>query len=261
MDQIQELEKQLEQLRKQKRLENCIENLNRWKNDFIGKYYCTHTLSRDTLSRKNQNSTFICHAAKVKDVILSYNGVDEVTDANQLSYEDPSVCVLYEEIEITIKQDGQSTIRISNTYAKAHYARLYRHFITEEQYNKLKNIVNNSITDVLTSKLSEANGCDLPIDAERSSKSDVLSKYGHEMIDLTPEEVYQLSWHPFVYGDQIINNEISLQMILDELKKETNLDLHDVDFFVYGERVKRTGYHGKVANVYLSVINKMNKSI
>lgn len=189
MNQIQELEKQLEQLRKQKRLENCIENLNRWKNDFIGKYYCTHT------------------------------------------------------------------------YAKAHHARLYRHFITEEQYNKLKNIVNNSITDILTFKLSDANGCDLPIDTYRSSKSDVLSKYGHEMIDLTPEEVYQLSWHPFVYGDQIINNEISLQMILDEFKKETNVDSHDVDFFVYGERVKRTGYHGKVANVYLSVINKMGKSI
>ena len=258
MNQIQELEKQLEQLRKQKRFENCVENLNRWKNGFIGKYYCTHTLSRDTLSSKNRNSRFICQAAKVKDVILSYNGVDEVTDANKLSYDDPSVCVLYEQIEIRIEQDGQSTINISNTYAKAHQARLYRHFITEEQYNKLKNIVNNSITDILTCKLSDANSCDLPIDVYRSSKSDVLSKYGHKMIDLTPEEVYHLSWHPFVYGDKIISNEMSLQMILDEFKKETNLDSHDIDFFIYGERVKRTGYHSKVANVYLSVINKMN---
>lgn len=261
MDKIQELEKQLEQLRKQKRFENCIENLNRWKNDLIGKYYCTHTLSRSIFSRKNQNSTFICQAAKVKDVILSYNGVDVVTDVNKLFNNDPSVFVLYEEIEITITQDGQSTVRISNTYAQAHQARFYRHFITEEQYNKLKNIVNNSITDILTSKLSDANGCDLPIDTNRSSKSDVLSKYEYEMIDLTPEEVFYLSWHPFVYGDQIINNEMSLQMILDELKIETNLDSHDVDFFMYGERVKRSGYHGKVVNVYLSVISKMNKSI
>lgn len=219
MSTANELRLQLEEKEKEERISYLNNKLQEAEKIWVGKCYATHTLSRNY---KNINASI----SKIIGVSLNlWNYRDRSKKLEEFSVKELNSARLEfqeEAISIFLNDDphtiNKCSVSIGSYYVDSNNFRPYRYEISADEYEIIKNNLNTKshlFGEKLREQLPKWNLFICNGDASKDSNTEeYLEKIGLELVALPKEEmVFNLRWHPFLYGDKIIKTKESIKLI------------------------------------------------
>lgn len=206
MSKVQELEKQLEEARKEETAKIAYAKLSEAKKE-IGKAYSTHTFQR--LPKPNSQ----CHLIKVKDVFINSNGVVKYTcESLQINFGDP----------YTGKRNSINISHMVNREfdtPRPHWIGNFSHEIPSETFDRIL-LEFTAHAETYFDKIRGLFHCQEMItqgDFQKSATSSSwIAKSGLKLFAV-PKDVYELLiWenHPFLYTDyKMLATSESLEIV------------------------------------------------
>lgn len=240
MDTIKELEERLKEEKLKQKWNEIQTKLREAITKYSGKAFGNKALRLSTLSKYKSKSFYIT-VVYIKEVVLNEN-IQTINDLRlypdnyncEITLRGESFSVFYNnENNTNINSSQNSSWRIKDMMD-------YCYEIPIETYNNIKALINNSIDNVFLTPFKE-------LESHWSSFTGglyctkFLKENGCKFINLTDDEIYAINNHPFLYGNELLINDMSKKIIEDWKKEEIENDKRDVGFYCCGEYVKPTG--------------------
>lgn len=240
MDTIKELEERLKEEKLKQKWNEIQTKLKETKAKYSGKAFGNKALRLDTISKYTPNSFHIT-VAYIKEVVLeNIQSIDDLRRNPDYNY-DYGIKLVGESFSVCGSNDINSNISCSNNIRwRIKDMMDYCYEIPIEIYNNIKVLINNSIDNVFLTPFKE-------LKSHWSSSTGglyctkFLKENGCKFINLTNDEIYVVRNHPFLYGNELLINDLSKKIIEDWRKEEIENDKRDVGFYCCGEYVKPTG--------------------
>lgn len=259
---ITDLQNQLKELKLKKDYDSLIEKYNKLKEKFEGKCFASKGLRIHSLGDYTKlHNLGMTKCTKVCIV----NSFYPPTECTINSFEDYKSNAYKENLQITISGesidirvhngDVSLDIREKNHY-QAHNFPMFKYEIDETVYNNIKHIVTQSVNNILSYPVKGASTY-LP----ESTKTAELKKIGYKFVTIDSDEAYILSDHPFVYGNELLVSEASVQILQNLIKEEERLDSLDINTEFAGYPIKRLGVHRRHLDSLYSIIDRVQKEM
>ena len=155
---------------------------------------------------------------------------------------DLKVYVLMETVDIGLSSGKVRIEFIPTIFSEPHQLHALRYEISEEKYNKIKNLVLERTDSLLYSDLFSKSLSNSELVFGYYGDSDCLKNLknlGYQFIELDSDEVYTISnWHPFLYdGNKLMISPESRAIIesrIEELKRRdsNNTGFHYADQYI-----------------------------
>ena len=259
---ITDLQNQLKELKLKKDYDSLIEKYNELKEKFEGKCFASKGLRIHTLedySKLHNLGMFKCTKVCILDSFCSPTEytINSLEDYKSITYkEDLQISISGESIDIHVHNGDVSLyIREKNHY-QAHNFPMFKYEIDETVYNNIKHIVTQSVNNILSYPVKGAYTY-LP----GTTKTAELKKLGYKFITINSDEAYVLSTHPFVYGNELLVSEASVQILQNLIKEEERLDRLDINTQFAGYPIKRLGVHRRHLDSLYSIIDRVQKEM
>ena len=213
------------------------------------KFFCSHQLTRNSLAGRKKSTNMYLSAFKVLDIgIYQYVYSDDrrkIEKVEDIEYPnmDLKVYVTVESIDIRLENCGRINIDFTpQIFSEPNQLHVLRYEISEEKYNKIKNLVLERTDSLLYSDLFSKSLTKSELvfgyygDSDRLKN---LKKLGHSFVELNSDEVFTISnWHPFLYdGNKLMISPESRAIIesrIEELKRQdsNNTGFHYADQYI-----------------------------
>lgn len=254
---IKDLEQQLKDLKDKEKWERLQNDLSKTKEKYLNKYYGSHNFCYARLKRYRVNNLSLLHINKVYIGKLYDNIIIETFEQFKSYYDKDNLHIICEgETKTISKYSDTARITIDKSKDVAHRIIGFDKEIDENTYNNINTIITESIDLIFNTPNKNVP----EFEYAESSQVKLLQQYGEKFIDVTPEQANSLGEHPFLYPpNKLLVNELSKQIIVDKIAQEKKADALDVDTFWYGERIRRTGNHGRILNNLIDVLYNINK--
>lgn len=253
MDTIRELEEKLREAKLKEAWNSLQVRYQNLKTKYLGKAFGSCALGYNNL-HKYRNKIFIqiiyIEDMFISDNCINFTKIETFEDYKKYNGEDVSIYYSGEGMNINKGDNGVSLNKYNIVHSKVDPYSFSDcgYEISLEKYESLKKLIGGSIDNVFT--LSYKNiGFD---SLEKSECEDILKKHGAKLIRLTDSELYTLvsENNPFVYGNNLLVNDMSEEILNDLLKKYKDLDSKDTNYYLWGERISRSGiYEIKIKNI------------
>lgn len=256
---IKNLEQQLIDLKIKEKWEQLQNDLFKNKEKYLNKYYGSHNFCHTRLKQYRINNLSLLHINKIYIGRLYDNIIIETFEQFKSYYDKDCLCIICEgELKTISKHSDVTQITISKSKDVAHRITGFNREINENIYNNINTIITESIDLIFNTPIKN-----IPkFDYAESNQVKLLQQYGEKFIDVTPEQAYSLEGHPFLYSpNKLLVNELSKQIIINQIKQEREADALDIDTIWHGERIRRIGNHGRILNNLMEVLSKINETL
>lgn len=256
---IKNLEQQLIDLKLKEKWEQLQNELSKIKEKYLNKYYGSHDFHYSRLKQYKNNTLSLLHINKIYIGEKYGDTIIETFEQFKSFYDKDRLYIICEgESKIISKYSDTTQVTTSKHKDVAHRITGFNREIDENTYNNINTIVTESIELIFNTPIKN-----IPkFDYIKSDQVKLLQQYGEKLIDVTPEQANALEKHPFLYPDnKLLVNELSKQIIVDQIEQEKKADALDVDTFWHGERIRRIGNHNRILNNLIGVLNKINETI
>jgi flagellar biosynthesis chaperone FliJ len=260
---IQDLQNQLKELNLKKDYDSLIEKYNELKEKFEGKCFASKGLRIHSLGNYTKlHNLDLCKCTKVcisdgfyadsrEYVINSFNDYKSINFKQDLR-----IRIICENITIYVYNDDVSIdIRKETIYNPKDFP-CFKYEIDETVYNNIKHITTQSIDNILSYPVKGAYTY-MP----SSTKTQELKKLGYKFVTIDSDEAYILSAHPFVYENELLVSETSIQILQNIIKETERLDNLDVNDNFAGYTIKRSGIYKRQLDKLYSVIDRVQNAI
>lgn len=256
MNEIEQLETQIKELKLKQGYSNLIESFNKTKETFFGKCFASKGLKYSTIGKYTKLNNLTLN--RITNVYFG----DKYNHFEITSFEDYKnkiqccgelkIVVEAEEIYISCVDDKYH-FNITKSKDYPHLIKGFCYEIPQHVYDNLKNIISNSIDSILCEPIKEIKN----VEYQTCGRVKHLEKYGCKFIQISPDEEYVLDEHPFKYCDRLLVNDLSIQIVKDIMAEEMKWDANDQDRYFCGARIRRVGNHGKRVNMLSDILKKM----
>ena len=259
---ITDLQNQLKELKLKEDYDNLIQKYNELKNKFEGKCFASKGLRIHTLgdySKLHNLGLTKCTKICIEDGYCppTEYTINSFEDYKVINYkEDLRISIICNNIDIHVTNGDVSVDIREKTHYQAHNFPMFKYEIDETVYNNIKHIVTQSVDNILSYPVKGAYTC-LP----SSTKTEELKKLGYEFVTIDSDEAYILNSHPFVYGNELLVSEASVQILQNLIKKEERLNSLDCDTIFAGYSIRRSGVHRRHLDRLYSIIDRVQKEM
>lgn len=230
-ERINELNKQIESIKKEEKINEILKNLKKAKRMNNGKCYSNHTLARH---RKNASNIDIS-ISRILDYGLFFNTYDmnentriSENDLSNLSLDDLGKVITAIKIESCkyFKMEGSSnTISASYNVSYQNSTAFFPGFkyeISKEEFERVMNVLKCRAEEFGQDLKKNIPNYEVVFYGNYEyDKVKWLEEHGHKIKRLPSESAaYHLSRCPFVFGDKIVINEDSKNYVKECIEKE-----------------------------------------
>lgn len=255
-NEIERLKNELKELQFKEKWDSLQKEFQKIKEKYLDRYYASHNFRYSRLKQYKNNILSLLHINKVYIGELYGDTIIETFEQFKSFYDKERLFVICEGKSKRISKTSAIQITISKTRDVAHRITGFDKEIDENTYNNIDSIVTEAIELIFNTPIKNVPH----FDYIESDPVKILKQYGETFIDVSPEQVNSLEGHPFLYLDnKLLVNDLTKQIIEDRIKEERKADAEDVDYFFYGERIRRIGNHAKILNNLIEVLNKIKK--
>ena len=215
-----------EELRAQLRIKEREENLSvirlameKARLNYFNKCYATHTLTRNY---KRIDATVEKIIGVSLDIYYYREGYKKLEELEDTELSSAKVVLLQEVISIRLSDDPKAnfktSVSVGSGYTDLNDFRPFRYELSLDEYEIIKNNLIGKIDILATDIRKELPEWNLYItNGEASIDSNMeeyLKEVGLTTVTLPSEEmVFNLRWHPFLYGDKILKTKESVDLI------------------------------------------------
>jgi hypothetical protein len=257
---IQDLQNQLKELNLKKDYDSLIEKYNELKEKFEGKCFASKGLRIHSLGEYAKlHNLNLCKCTKVcitDDYDKEY-AINSFSDYKAINYKQHlRIYINCENIVIYVNNDDVSIdIRKETKYNPKDFPS-FKYEIDETVYNNIKHITTQSIDNILLYPVKGAYTY-MP----SSTKTQELKKLGYKFVTIDSDEAYILSAHPFVYENELLVSETSIQILQNIIKETERLDNLDINDYFAGYTIKRSGIYERRLGILYGVLDRVQNVI
>ena len=257
MDTIRELEERLKEEKLKQKWSEIQTKLKEAKTKYSGKAFGNKSL-RFSCLKKYIKSNFYINIVYIKDIILDEN-IQTIEDLKRCTDYDTNDCIKLTVDSFDAYRGGDGCWSIyTNTDIKWRVRDMMSlpYEISIETYEKVKTLITNSIDLIFVTPIKEI---EFQSSLAKRNNIELLKENGCKIIELTDSEAYEIKDHPFLYGNELLVNDLSKKIIEDWKKEEERLDNLDVGFYCCGEYVRPSGIHKRALENINSILKKFKE--
>ena len=251
-DIINDLEKQLKIHKLEKKFNDAQSILKIQEPHFKDKFFCSHSLTRKSLASRKKSTNMFLNAFKVLDIGIyqhiyssDQRKIEKIEDMEKYPDADLKVYVLMETVDIGLSS-GKVSIEFTPTiFSEPSHTHAMRYEISEEKYNKIKNLVLERTDSLLYSDLFSKSLSNSELVFGYYGDSDCLKNLknlGYRFIELDSDEVFTISnWHPFLYdGNKLMISQDSRAIIESRIEELKRKDTGNAGFYYCDQYIPPT---------------------
>ena len=258
-DLIQELE--LQEAKQEEAWKELQKQYEEIKSKRLGKAWGSCSLKYSNLNQYKNNSYI--QVMYVSDVYIG-SSIDrrrKITTLEEFIQDslDSKVYVVGEEMYINKYEAGNVSIRKSNFCNSNNNYEISFDLCNREidlnTYQNLKNLIAGSVDNIFT--LSYKNPIHID-NAENIDSVSILKDKGCKVIEITDDEFLILACesNPFIYDRNLLVTDLSREIIKDSLRKFMREDYEDKDYYMFGERIKRSGIYERKVKILNNLLQR-----
>lgn len=262
-EKIEDLQNQIKELHLKKDYDSLMQKYNELKEKFESKCFASKGLRIHSLGDYSKlHNLNLCKCTKVcitdgfvdsrEFTINSFSDYKSIIFNRILR-----IHIICENIAIYVNNDNVSIdIRKETIYNPKDFPS-FKYEIDETVYNNIKHITTQSIDNILSYPVKGAYTY-----ITSSTKTEELKKLGYKFVTIDSDEAYILSTHPFVYENELLVSETSMQILQNIIKETERLDKLDIDEYVDSyNMVKRLGIYERQLDILYTIIDRVQNVI
>lgn len=268
---IENLEAALKVAKLEKKFKEALDILKIQEPHFKDKFFCSHQLTRRSLAGRKKSTNMFLSAFKVLDIgIYQHVYSDErikIEKVEDIKYPnaDLDVYISMETIDISIENRGRVNIDFNPfIFSTPRQVHALRYEISEEKYNKIKNLVLERTDSLLYSDLFSKSLTKSELVFGYYGDSDCvknLKNLGYNFVELDSSEVYTISnWHPFLYdGNKLMDSLESRAIIESRIKELIRQESNNTGFHYADQYISPTEVYRREMKRLENILSRLKK--